>query len=96
MPRGRGNWGRGYWGPRFSYPYSGYQFGYVGSPFWRCRWFPLLPRRWWAGMYGPITPFDTLNMSKEQETAMLTEQMKLLEQQIDQVKKRLEEIKIGE
>jgi hypothetical protein len=93
MPRGRGFWGRGYWGSRFSYPYNRYQTGYVGSPFWRCRWFPWLPRRWWTGMYGPSSPFNTFNISKEQETVLLTEQMEFLKQEIDQIKKRLEELK---
>ena len=47
MPRyGRG---RGFWGLGF-----GMRLGFgLGS----CRWFPWLPRWWWTGMYGPITPY---------------------------------------
>jgi len=45
MPRyGRG---RGFWGPGFEM-----RFGF-GS----CRRFPWLPRWWWTGIYGPITPY---------------------------------------
>ena len=33
---------------------------YLGLPgYWgRCSWFPWLPRWWWTGMYGPITPYS--------------------------------------
>jgi hypothetical protein len=101
MPGGRGHWGRGYWGPRygetgFSHPHGRFQTGFAGSQFWRCRWFPWLPRRWWAGIHGPMSPFDTYDMSKEQETSILKEQMKFLEEQLDQIKKRLAEIELGE
>lgn len=61
MPRGRNFWGPGfwkwgYWGP----PFGGYSpFVWVGrgNPFPFCRWFPWLPRWWWTGIYGPISPF---------------------------------------
>ena len=46
MPFGRGwfGWGGGRgWGRGNPYPF--------------CRNFPWLPRWWWTGMYGPITPF---------------------------------------
>ena len=47
MPRyGRG---RGFWGPG-SGMRSGFGLGF-------CRGFQWLPRRWWAGMYGSITPY---------------------------------------
>ncbi|OYT62440.1 hypothetical protein B6U81_00835 [Thermoplasmatales archaeon ex4484_30] len=50
MPRGRGfGW--------FGYPgFMGYGFG-RGNPYPFCRWFPWLPRWWWSGIYGPITPW---------------------------------------
>ena len=45
----RGGFGRGIswfgWGRGFGNPY----------PF--CRWFPWLPRWWWTGIYGPVTPY---------------------------------------
>ncbi|MDF2955936.1 hypothetical protein [Candidatus Alkanophaga liquidiphilum] len=47
MPFGRG---RGWWG------------GWRGNPFPFCRWFPWLPRWWWTGIYGPITPWTPLWM----------------------------------
>lgn len=28
-----------------------------GNPYPFCRNFPWLPRGWWTGMYGPMTPF---------------------------------------
>ncbi len=43
MPFG---WGRGF----------GRGFGWGGNPY-VCARFPWLPRRWWTGMYGPMTPF---------------------------------------
>jgi len=59
MPRGRNIWGPGWW--KWGYPYYGgfpYAFwGWRGNPFPFCRWFPWMPRWWWSGIYGPITPF---------------------------------------
>jgi len=54
MPFGWG--GRGY---RWMYWLTGLpgwaRFGYPWSyAWWRCRFFPWLPRWWWTGMYGPI------------------------------------------
>jgi len=43
MPFG---WGRGF----------GRGFGWWGNPY-VCARFPWLPRWWWTGMYGPMTPF---------------------------------------
>ena len=49
MPFG---WGRGF----------GRGLGWWGNPY-VCARFPWLPRWWWTGMYGPITPFTgTLGM----------------------------------
>jgi len=140
MPFGMGPYG---WMGMYGYPYWG----------WRCRWFPWLPRWWWTGMYGPITPFmgapgtsytpygqyDTYTTSaptvapwtayapyslppystytppttampnaaypfpyptgaeapqipREQEREMLESQAAALQQQLDQIKKRLEEL----
>jgi len=69
---------------------SVYPYGYPW--FWgRCRWFPWLPRWWWSGIYGPLTPYAAI--PKEQETAMLENQAKLLEEALEQIRKRLEELK---
>lgn len=52
MPRGFGRgggwWG---WGPYggTAYPFGGW--GGRGNPFGFCRWFPWLPRWWWATPY---------------------------------------------
>ena len=45
-------------------------------------------------MYGPITPY--MAIPKEQEIAMLEDQKKLLEEVLEQIKKRLEELEKGE
>lgn len=84
MPRGRGFW-RGSWG-WFTQTY-GYQYG------GRCRWFPWLPRGWWAGSYGATYPYS---IPMGQETIMLKEQIGLIEQELISIKKRLEELaKLG-
>lgn len=115
----------------------GWSMGMYGRPYrgWRCRWFPWLPKWWWTGMYGPITPFTTApgtsytpyyappystygtpatampsmmyspyatspysigaeihQIPKEQERQMLEGQAAALQQQLDQIKKRLEEL----
>ncbi|MGB9717554.1 MAG: DUF5320 domain-containing protein [Thermoproteota archaeon] len=77
MPYGMGPWG---W---FTYPYWAW---------WRCRWFPWLPRWWWMGIYGPITPYWMPPMSREDEIAMLQEEARILEQELDAIRKRLEEL----
>lgn len=69
-------------------------YGYWG---WgRCRRFPWLPRWWWTGVYGPVGPYWPPAASKEQETAMLEEEARLLEQGLAQIRKRLEELTTGE
>ena len=140
MPR----YGRG---RRFPGPSFGMRFGF-GLGF--CKGFPWLPRWWWTGMYGPITPYapgwmrfgfssglvgrsstglspaaqyltDTGQLQQftsymvqatsaptmptgmppaycasvfkgAQEVAMPEIQAKMLEQQLEQIKKRLEEL----
>jgi len=135
MPFGMGPYG---WMGIFGYPYWG----------WRCRWFPWLPRWWWTGIYGPITPFtgapwmpyspyssyaltavpwtafyapyymssygtyappttampnvaypfpylagaEAPQIPREQEIEMLESQAAALQQQLDQIRKRLEEL----
>ncbi len=32
--------------------------GWPGNPYPYCRNFPWLPRRWWSGIYGPISPWQ--------------------------------------
>lgn len=67
---------------------------------WGCRCFPWLPRWWWTGMYGPISPYisyteysSPYTISKEQEKQILENEIKILEQQLENVKKRTEELK---
>lgn len=80
LPYGMGPWG---W---MTAPYSYWGWG-------RCRWFPWLPRWWWTGMYGPLTPYSMPPMSKEDEMAALEEEAKMLEQELERIKKRMEELK---
>lgn len=95
MPFGLGPWG---W---FVFPYVFGSYGYYPyswSPWvwwWRCRWFPWLPRWWWTGIYGPIMPWSFVfpTLTREDEIAMLEDQAKILEKELEDVRRRLEELK---
>lgn len=56
-----------------------------------CRRFHWLP--WWAGIYGPITPYWIYSSSREDEIAVLEDKAKILERELERIKKRLEELK---
>lgn len=84
----------------YGYPYwGGPQWGWRG----RCRRFPWLPRWWWSGMYGPMSPYGAVPyeaphwgappMTKEQEIAMLGDEASALERELEEVKKRIQELK---
>jgi hypothetical protein len=62
-----------------------------GYPYGRCRWFPWLPRWWWTGLYGQLTPYAAI--PKEQEKAMLEQQRKWIEETLALIKERLDEMK---
>jgi hypothetical protein len=80
MPRGRRFWTGG-WG-WFASPY-GYQY-------WgRCRLFPWLPRWWWTGSYGANYPYSIPRVG---ETTMLNEQIAVLEQELVNIRRRLEQL----
>ncbi|GEM_PF-326440 len=62
-------YGYPYWGPSWGFGFGwgggrgwgrgwafGRGFGWWSNPY-TCARFPWLPRWWWTGMYGPITPF---------------------------------------
>lgn len=49
---GRGMYGMGR-GMGFGWPGGG-----RGNPYPFCRFFPWLPRWWWSGMYGSMTPYS--------------------------------------
>ncbi|MEM2926560.1 MAG: hypothetical protein QXO94_03755 [Candidatus Bathyarchaeia archaeon] len=80
MPFGMGPWG--WFIASSAIPYC----------WFRCRWFPWLPRLW-TGIYGPLIPYRLLPLSREEEIAMLEEEAKLLEQQLALIRKRLEDLK---
>ena len=88
MPRGW--YSRGFW--------FGWGRGF-GNPYPFCRWFPWLPRWWWTGAYGPITPYMLppayMSLPKEHEIAFLEEQERLMEEMLSQIKERLEELREG-
>ncbi len=80
----------------------------IDSPYYlgRCRRFPWLPRWWWAmpaTQYAPPAPASVPSYAppvyappawtEEQELAMLESQRALLGEQLEQIKKRLEEVK---
>ncbi len=80
----------------------------IASPYYlgRCRRFPWLPRWWWAmpaTQYAPPAPASVPGYAppvyappawtEEQELAMLESQRALLGEQLEQIKKRLEELK---
>ncbi|MCP8310971.1 MAG: DUF5320 domain-containing protein [Candidatus Methylarchaceae archaeon HK02M1] len=81
MPYGIGAWG---W---FLNPY---EYSYWG----RCRRFPWIPRWWWTGIYGSMTPYSGMPpVPKEDEIAMLEDEAEMLEQELERIKKRLEELR---
>lgn len=55
-------------------------------------WFP-----WWTGAYGPVTPYTLYptytHIPKEQEIAILEDQKKFLEEALNRINSRLEELK---
>ena len=85
---GRGmGYGRGY-----GYYGAGYGRKYGSASLYNCARFPWLPRWWWtnpdtAGEYH-VPPAA----STEQRRKYLEDHMKLLEQEISEVRKRLEEV----
>jgi hypothetical protein len=80
-------------------PFGMGPYGWFVTPYaylyWRCRWLPWLPRWWWTGIYGPITwtPYGVPVLPKEQEIAMLEDHAKFLEEQLVEIRKRIEELK---
>lgn len=78
-------WGRGFgWAWR-----SGYWPGY-------CRAYPWLPRRWWAGTYGPVywTPEGPKlgEPTKEEELSALKVEREALKGDIESLNKALQEL----
>ena len=84
---------------RWGYGYSG-----VYPWFWRCRWFPWLPRGWWTGMYGPVTwtpqgPVLAQQIQQhitqptvQNEIEYLKEQKRMLEEELKAIEKRIKEL----
>lgn len=67
----------------FGDPYS-YSYWFLGY-----RWSPWLP--WWISPYRPVMPY--MMIPKEQEITMLEYQRKLMEEALEKINKRLEELK---
>ena len=75
----------------------GWQYGsgarYVGDPA-KCARFPWLPRRWWTNPdYGETYPVPP-EPSADQEQKFLEEHKEGLEQELTDVRKRLEELRV--
>lgn len=74
-------------------------FWWLASPYWHpyarrfwrlYPWFSLYPRGAW--MHGPLL-FALPQITREQEINLLEEQKKLIQQELDYVNKRLEELR---
>jgi hypothetical protein len=90
MPRGRGGYGRGF-GRGYGRSYGlGFGPGFGPNPYPYCRRFPWLPRWWWAGSYGYYQPY-AIN-SRDDEIVLLGNQARLLEESLEQIRRRLEEL----
>jgi len=100
MPRGRFYFGPGFWkggpGPA-SWAGGGWGRGNP-SPF--CRFFPWLPRRWWAypgaafgagQLPGPWAAGQGQDVAQD-EAAFLKQQAGFLQQQLNEINKRLGEL----
>ena len=101
MAYGRRFYGRGYgpgygrgYGPRFGRGYGpgyGRGYAYYGDPS-KCARFPDLPRWWWANPEyqgtTPVPPVPSAGSEKE----YLEGSLKLLEQELVEIKKRLSEL----
>lgn len=72
-------------------------FWWMTAPYWYpyaqrlWRLYPCPP--WWTWGYGPTTLYAWPFMTREQEIQMLQASMKMLQDQLDWIKKRLEELK---
>lgn len=83
-----------------------YGGGYYPYTFWRCRWFPWLPRWWWTGMYGPVSygpygpqlaqpyaePYTPYTYPGAVPQIPKEEEMKMLEEQEKYLREQLEGI----
>ena len=75
-----------------------------GNPYPYCRFFPWLPRGWWTGMYGQVewTEQGPIIKGMEEIDALraelkrLEDEKRYIEQEINNLRKRLEEGKEGE
>ncbi|MDH7576834.1 MAG: DUF5320 domain-containing protein [Bacillota bacterium] len=98
MPRGRFYFGPGFWkgGPGPA-PWAGGGW-WGGNPSPSCRFFPWLPRRWWAvpgtgfGAGWMPGPWGTGQGVTQDEAAVLKQQAEFLQQQLDGINKRLGEL----
>ena len=89
--RGLGYW-IGYGGPGY-----GMGSGLGPNPYYNCRWFPDRPRWWWANpAYAqniPTTNFPYTSFANPTEEKQILEtQLNQLQQAIENIKKRLEEL----
>jgi len=96
MPRGRNYFGPGFWkGGPGSAPWAGGGWG-GGNPSPFCRFFPWLPRRWWAfpgaGYGAGWAPGQWSQGQVPDEATVLKQQSDYLQQQLNEINKRLGEL----
>ncbi|MHA1299128.1 MAG: DUF5320 domain-containing protein [Candidatus Helarchaeota archaeon] len=83
---------RMFWGPGY-----GMGRGLGPNPSLNCRWFPWLPRWWWANpSYAQNIPYTNLpftpSLDPTQEKQILETQLNQLKNAIESIKQRLEEL----
>jgi hypothetical protein len=93
-----------WWGGRGRGRRLGGGRGFGPNLSWSCRWFPWLPRGWWRfpSSYGYGTPYSAQYqpnpmiqpgiMAPTQEREILEQNLKVLENQLVEIRKRLSEL----
>jgi hypothetical protein len=99
MMSGREYYGPGFWkgghGPAWGGRGRGQGRGLGrGNPSPFCRFFPWLPRRWWAASGGVPGPRAAAPTQGEEwnEADVLKEQASFIQQRLNEINKRLEEL----
>lgn len=99
MPRGW-FWRAAYGAPGAYGPGWGLGWGFRGNPYPYCRWFPWLPRWWWAlpGAYRAWAPWGypgPYNPDPKAEAEILRQEAEALRAELSEIEKRLGEMEKG-
>ncbi len=76
------------WFGWFMFPYIANWLGYWFRYYWRFPW-----TFWWLPPYIPFTPFGVPTIPKEEEVRILEDHARILEQQLNDIRRRIEELK---